>query len=107
MTGLANSQVTCSSNEYIHFNPPANETCEDYMSNYIGAMGGYLEDPTARTDCSFCSIENTNAFLTSISSNFDNRWRDFGIGMVYIFVNIFAALGLYWLLRMPKGRKKA
>ncbi|KAK6214927.1 ABC transporter cdr4 [Colletotrichum tabaci] len=106
-TGLANSQVTCSSNEYIHFNPPANETCEDYMSNYIGAMGGYLEDPTARTDCSFCSIENTNAFLTSISSNFDNRWRDFGIGMVYIFVNIFAALGLYWLLRMPKGRKKA
>ncbi|KAK1972213.1 multidrug resistance protein CDR1 [Colletotrichum sublineola] len=106
-TGLANSKVTCSSEDYIHFSPPDNTTCGSYMSGYIKAMGGYLENPTSRADCSFCPVDNTNAFLASISSNFDNRWRDFGIGMVYIVFNIFAALGLYWLVRMPKGKKKA
>lgn len=106
-TGLANTAVTCAANEYVHFNPPDNQTCADFMSGYISAAGGYLENPSATSDCSFCSIENTNAFLTSISSSFDNRWRDFGIGCVYIVVNIVAALFLYWLVRMPKGKKKA
>lgn len=106
-TGLANTEVTCSSNEYVHFNPPDNQTCRDFMTGYIGQMGGYLENPDATTDCSFCSVANTNSFLASISSNYDNRWRDFGIGMVYIVVNIVAALFLYWLVRMPKGKKKA
>ncbi|EFQ25369.1 ABC-2 type transporter [Colletotrichum graminicola] len=106
-TGLANSKVTCAVNEYVHFNPPDNETCASYMSGYIKTAGGYLENPTARADCSFCSIDNTNTFLTAISSHFDHRWRDFGIGMVYIVFNIFAALALYWLVRMPKGKKKA
>ncbi|KAG8167727.1 hypothetical protein KVR01_003416 [Diaporthe batatas] len=107
-TGLANTAVRCSSNEYVHFDPPANQTCAAYMSDYISAAGGYLENPTATADCSFCSVENTNAFLASISSSFDNRWRDFGIGMVYIVFNIVAALFLYWLVRMPKkGKKKA
>lgn len=106
-TGLANTKVTCSSNEYVHFNPPDNQTCSNFMEGYIGQMGGYLENPDATADCSFCSVANTNAFLTSISSNFDDRWRDWGIGMVYIVVNIAAALFLYWLVRMPKGKKKA
>ncbi|OLN81710.1 ABC transporter CDR4-like protein 1 [Colletotrichum chlorophyti] len=105
-TGLANSDVTCSSNEYVHFSPPDNETCRNFMQGYMAQMGGYLENPESTTECSFCPLADTNAFLTSISSNFDNRWRDFGIGMVYIVVNIAAALFLYWLVRMPKGKKK-
>jgi ATP-binding cassette, subfamily G (WHITE), member 2, PDR len=106
-TGLANTRVTCSSNEYVRFNPPANQTCGEFMKGYIGAAGGYLQNPSATADCSFCSVENTNAFLKAISSSFDHRWRDFGIGMVYIVFNIAAALFLYWLVRMPKGKKKA
>lgn len=106
-TGLANSKVTCSGNEYIHFNPPANDTCATFMKGYIDQAGGYLLNPDATTDCNFCSIADTNAFLTSISSNFDNRWRDFGIGMVYIVFNIAASLFLYWLVRMPKKSKKS
>ncbi|KAF6805269.1 ABC-2 type transporter [Colletotrichum sojae] len=106
-TGLANSEVTCSVNEYIHFNPPDNQTCDSFMRGYMDAAGGYLLHPEATTDCSFCPIADTNVFLKSISSNFDNRWRDFGIGMVYIVFNIAASLALYWLIRMPKGKKKA
>ncbi|TEA10397.1 ZEB2-regulated ABC transporter 1 [Colletotrichum sidae] len=105
-TGLANTDVTCSANEYIRFTPPDNQTCGEFMQKYMDAAGGYLEDTLATADCSFCTIADTNVFLKSISSNFDNRWRDWGIGIVYIVFNIAASLFLYWLVRMPKGKKK-
>ena len=34
-----------------------------------------------------------------------NMWRNFGILWAYIIFNIFAALGVYWLARVPKGKK--
>ncbi|KAL7948144.1 ABC-2 type transporter domain-containing protein [Trichoderma barbatum] len=106
--GLANTHVTCAANELVHLDPPSGETCGEYLGNFITAAGGYLQDSNATTDCSYCPIADTNVFLTSISSNYAHRWRDFGIGMVYIVFNIAASLFLYWLVRMPKkwGKKK-
>lgn len=104
-TGLANTNVTCASNEMVQFTPPAGQNCGDYMADYISVAGGYLQDKNATDTCNFCSIADTNVFLTSISSSYDHRWRDFGIGMVFIVFNIVASLGLYWLVRMPKGTK--
>lgn len=107
-TGLANTQVTCAANEYIVFDPPSNQTCGEYLQDYVSAAGGYVYDEMARSDCQFCPIADTNVFLDSISSSYDTRWRDWGIGMVYIAFNIAASLFLYWLVRMPKnkGNKK-
>ncbi|CAK7198611.1 Multidrug resistance protein [Sporothrix eucalyptigena] len=106
-TGLANTNVVCSANEYIVFDPPSGQTCSDYMASYISQAGGYLQDPSAISNCNFCTVSDTNVFLTSISSSYAHRWRDFGIGMVYIVVNLAASLALYWLVRMPKGKKNA
>lgn len=104
--GLANQQVTCADNEYVTFQPANDLTCGAYMQPYISAAGGYLQDPNATSDCSFCAIENTNAFLSAISSNYGDRWRNFGILWAYIIFNIFGAVFLYWLVRVPKGAKR-
>ncbi|KAK1762467.1 putative abc transporter cdr4 protein [Phialemonium atrogriseum] len=105
-TGLANTKVTCSDNEYVVFNPPDGQTCGQYLEGYVAAAGGYIRNSGAVSDCAYCPVADTNVFLTSISSSYDNRWRDFGLGMVYIVFNIAASLALYWLVRMPKGKKK-
>lgn len=107
-TGLGNTDVTCNSNELVTVNPPENTTCFQFLEEggFIPQAGGYLENPDATSACQYCPMANTNAFLDQISSNFDNRWRDFGIGMVYIVFNIAASLALYWLVRMPKGKRK-
>ncbi len=71
---------------------------------------GYLVDPNAPENCQFCSIGSTNTFLASVGSNYADRWRNFGILWAFIIFNIGAALGLYWLVRVPKkklGGKKA
>lgn len=104
--GVANAPVFCAANEFLHFDAPSGETCGTYLQPYISAAGGYLVDANA-TQCQFCSLDNTNTFLALVNISFAHRWRDFGIMFVFIIFNIFAAVGIYWLARMPKGKKYA
>ena len=106
-TGLANTNVVCSSIEYLHFAAPNGSTCGSYMQSYIENFGGYVLDPAATTDCSFCAIGSTNVFLSSISSHYEQRWRNFSIMWAFIGFNVVAAVAIYWLARVPKEAKKA
>ncbi|PWY81726.1 hypothetical protein BO94DRAFT_587429 [Aspergillus sclerotioniger CBS 115572] len=104
-TGLSGTTVTCEAVEYLTFDPPSNETCQDYMASYISLNGGYLKNPSATSNCDFCTMSSTDTFLASVSSSFSDAWRNFGLMWVYIFFNIVAAVGIYWLARVPKGKK--
>ncbi|KIM94271.1 hypothetical protein OIDMADRAFT_106738 [Oidiodendron maius Zn] len=105
---VANTAVVCAPNEFRHFLPPAGQTCAEYMNDYINVLGsgGYLEDPGATGNCSYCSFDSTNQFLSEISSSYSHRWRNFGIMWVYIIFNVFMAVFLYWLVRVPKNKGK-
>lgn len=104
-TGIANQRTHCAENEFVSFQPRSGETCAEYMRPYIRHNGGYLQDPGAMQDCSFCSYDDTNVFLNLIGLDYGNVWRDFGLMWVYIFFNVFAAVGIYWLARVPKKSK--
>ncbi|KIW02434.1 uncharacterized protein PV09_06248 [Verruconis gallopava] len=104
--GVANTKITCASNEYLHFQPLEGQTCSQYMSRYINNFGGYLENPDATSNCSFCTTSDTNAFLASINASYSHRWRNFGIMWAYVVFNVAAALLLYYLVRVPKGARK-
>ncbi|KIX03156.1 uncharacterized protein Z518_06707 [Rhinocladiella mackenziei CBS 650.93] len=105
-TAVAHTDVTCASNEYLHFSPPAGETCGSYMRDYIDAFGGYLQDTAATSNCSFCRISSTDTFLSSVSAHPQYMWRNFGIMWAYIVFNIAGAVALYWLVRVPKKNGK-
>ena len=104
-TGLANNKITCSSIEFLHFNPPPNQTCGQYMSNYTTAFGGYLTNNDTTTTCDFCLGSSTNTYLATLASKYSNRWRNFGIMWAFVIFNIFAALALYWYARVPRKQK--
>ncbi|KAL2817106.1 ABC-2 type transporter-domain-containing protein [Aspergillus granulosus] len=103
-TGLSGTTVTCEAIEYLSFNPPSNETCQSYMADYIASAGGYLKDPSATSNCEFCTISSTDTYLASVSSYYSDAWRNFGLMWVYILFNIVAAVSIYWLARVPKGK---
>lgn len=107
VTGLANTDVVCSSIEFNTFNPPSGKTCAEYMEPYISAFGGYLQENTGNSTpkCQFCGASKTNTVLASLSVHYSNRWRDFGILWAYVLFNICAALFLYWLARVPRKQK--
>ncbi|KAI1076849.1 ABC-2 type transporter-domain-containing protein [Whalleya microplaca] len=105
---VANTAVECYSNEFLHFDPPNNLTCGEFLNNYTMAVGGYVQPGTFdyTSDCSFCTVNETNVYLASAKSYYSERWRNFGIFLAYIVFNIFGALFLYWLTRVPKGSQR-
>lgn len=105
-TGVANTSSECAANEFATFDPPANQTCAQYMDPYIQASGGgYLQNPEATSGCSYCSMSSTNQFLAAVDIYWKDAWRNFGLMWVYVIFNLFGALFLYWLLRVPKGKR--
>lgn len=115
-TGVANTAVVCAEQEYLHFNPPTGQQCWEYLSPYINgnlsvgipAAGGYLTEASknATSDCAFCTISDTNAFLAGVNIDYKDRWMNFGLMWVYIVFNACGAVFLYWLARVPKNTNK-
>jgi ABC-type multidrug transport system permease subunit len=105
--GLGRAKVKCSDIEILTFDPPANTTCQDYMAKYQELAGGTVLNPDATSACQFCSVADTDVFLQQVSVNYDDKWRNFGLLIVYIAFNIGMAYVFYWLARVPKkwGKK--
>ncbi|KAF2632128.1 opaque-specific ABC transporter CDR3 [Macroventuria anomochaeta] len=103
-TTLGQAPAYCANTEFQHF-APANGTCLEYMQEYMSMAGGYLRDGQATDQCQYCQLDNTDQFLRRINANWDTRWRDFGLLWVYVAFNVAAAMCLYWLCRVPKGKK--
>jgi len=102
-TGVANTLVECSDIEILNFQPENGATCGEWMGDWIKAAGGYLVNENATIDCGYCTVRETNDFLKLVGSDYDLRWRNWGLLIVYCMVNFGGALGLYWLARAPKG----
>ncbi|CAH0014693.1 unnamed protein product [Clonostachys rhizophaga] len=112
-TAVAGAPVVCADNEFLSIIPPDGQTCQQYLNDYINGVagstlkidqphGGYLQDPLATAECQFCPMASTDAFLAGVNIDYKDRYRNFGIMWAYIIFNVFAALFVYWLARMPK-----
>lgn len=101
---LADAPVHCSPEEFLNFQKPENASCVEYMQPFIDAAGGYLT-ASSGDECRFCPMDDTNVFLEGISMSFAHSWRNFGLLWAYCVFNIAVAIGLYWLVRVPKARK--
>ena len=106
-TAVANTDVVCADYEVLYLSPPArgNITCGDFLGPFSDTAGGRVLTPGALDRCGYCPLATTNDFLARFDLRFDTRWRDFGIVWLYILLNIVAALGLYWFVRMPKVKR--
>lgn len=107
-TGIANVNIECADYELVHFDPASGQTCSEYMQPFIQSRGtGYLTNPSATSDCSFCSVSHTNDYLSGVGSSYHHRWRNYGIFIAYIVFDYAATVFLYWYMREPKSAKKA
>ncbi|OGE47287.1 hypothetical protein PENARI_c051G08975 [Penicillium arizonense] len=104
-TAVSGTDVTCSTDEILTFNPPGSQTCYEYLNAYAERTGGSILNPNATSSCSYCSMKSTDTFLAQVDSYYSEAWRNFGIMWAYLVFNIVAALGIYWWARVPKGNK--
>ncbi|KAJ5640919.1 hypothetical protein N7528_000544 [Penicillium herquei] len=103
---LHGREVTCSGDELNVFDPPANQTCYQYMSNYLDAAGGAIYNPNATANCEYCSMTSADDYLAAREIYYDDRWRDYGIFWCYFVFNILGAIVLYYLFRVRTSKAK-
>ncbi|KAI1075018.1 ABC-2 type transporter-domain-containing protein [Whalleya microplaca] len=100
--GVANHEVHCADIELLILQPPAGQTCGDYLGPFTQLAGGAIYNPEATSGCEFCPVVNSNTFLESVDIYYEDRWRNLGLVWAYIVFNFGAALFCYWLARVPK-----
>lgn len=103
-TAVGRSEVICSSSELLHVSPPGGISCGEFLESFVAASGGTVLNPSATDSCSYCPFTTTDQYLAQYEISYDNRWRDFGLIWVYVVFNVLAALALYWVFRVPKGK---
>ncbi|TQN68488.1 ZEB2-regulated ABC transporter 1, partial [Colletotrichum shisoi] len=101
-TQLHDRPVTCSATETSVFDPPANQTCGEYLADYLRTAPGQLQNPDATAQCRYCSLSNADQYLAGSNIFYDDRWRNFGIVWAFIVFNIFIAVISYYLVRVKK-----
>ncbi|KAJ5729680.1 ABC multidrug transporter A-2 [Penicillium malachiteum] len=101
--GLSGNEAKCSSIELLTVNPPDGQNCSTYLDTYTNNYGATLMNPGAIKDCQMCSISTTDQFLAEVNVYYSDHWRNIGLLFVYIVFNIFMAIFLYWLARVPKN----
>ncbi|KAF7560227.1 hypothetical protein G7046_g3935 [Stylonectria norvegica] len=102
-TSISGADVTCASNEILTIKSPGVMSCGDFMGPFIEYAGGKLVNPASTDACEYCPIATSNEYLSQFEIYYADRWRNFGLLWVYVGFNVIAAMGLYWVFRVPKG----
>lgn len=103
-TMLHGRQVECSSTEASIFNPPAGQTCQQYLAPYLAQAEGKLQNPSDTSQCRYCSLSNADQFLAGSGISWNARWRDFGLMWAYIVFDIAGAVVLYYMFRVRQKK---
>ncbi|KAH7144143.1 ABC-2 type transporter [Dactylonectria estremocensis] len=106
-TLLHGRTVECSVDETSVFDPPQNQTCGDYLSEFLSEASGSLQNPDATEQCRYCSLTVADQYLSGSNIFYSERFRNFGIVWAFIFFNIFIAVATYYMFRVRTWNFKA
>ncbi|KAF3941690.1 hypothetical protein ABW19_dt0210327 [Dactylella cylindrospora] len=102
--GLANSEVICNARELVRVYAPDGMTCGEYLGAFELMATANVVNPDSTDFCDICSVTNTNTFLAGLGVQYSQRWRNWVIFSAYSVFNVFAAVGMYYLVRVPKDK---
>lgn len=81
--------IHCDLDEIVSVDPPAGMTCSQYLAAFAETAGGYLTNANDSQACGYCPYRTKDIFFTeNFSISYSHRWRDFGILIAYVFINV-------------------
>ncbi|KAK6609283.1 ABC drug exporter [Botrytis cinerea] len=89
--GVHSVPIICSASELTIVQPPAGQTCGQYLATYLsgtgmgGASMGYLSNYNATEDCGYCPYQVGDDYAISFSYFYSERVRDWGIFTLFCF----------------------
>ncbi|KAH7114874.1 ABC-2 type transporter [Dactylonectria macrodidyma] len=106
-TLLHGRAVECSVDETSVFSPPQNQTCGEYMSDFLSDAPGMLQNPDATEQCRYCSLTVADQYLSGSGIFYSERFRNFGIMWAFILFNVFIAVATYYMFRVKTWNFKS
>lgn len=99
-TILHDRPIQCSKVELSVFDPPAGQTCGEYLAPYLVQSPGILLNAESMSDCQFCALTTADQYVSQNEIVWAERWRNWGIVWVYVAFNIIVATVLYFVFRV-------
>lgn len=101
-TTFPSVNIKCSPTEATHFNPPPNQTCNQYAGNFVSniAGAGYLVNPGASADCQYCPYKSGSEYMQMLNVHDGDKWRCFGIFLAFVIVNWFLVYFFIYTVRV-------
>jgi ABC-type multidrug transport system permease subunit len=99
-------EVRCNEDEFARFSAPPGQTCDSYVSSFIGDAGGYVQVASDGL-CEYCQYATGDEFGRTFSVYYSNIWRDFGIFCAFILFNYAVVYFATWLKFKGKNPFKA
>lgn len=97
LTGIP---VECAESETAHFDAPPGQTCTQYAGAFAQSSGGYLLNPDATSNCMLCPYSVGDQYLSTLNIQASQKWRDFGIFLIFVFSNWFLVYFFIWSVRV-------
>lgn len=85
-------KVQCSAGELYTFDPPANQTCEQWASPYVAIHGGQIVNPEATNNCGYCPVATGEEFYAAFGMDFSERGRNIGILIAFTAFNTIGTI---------------
>ncbi|KAG4436662.1 hypothetical protein IFR05_007841 [Cadophora sp. M221] len=96
--------VRCKESEFAVFEPFTNQTCGEYLNDYLQQMGSgsNLTNPDATTNCRVCQYKTGADYLRTVNlPEYYYGWRDAGIFVIFV----FSGYGFVYLLMKLRTKK--
>ncbi|WFD00124.1 hypothetical protein MYAM1_002870 [Malassezia yamatoensis] len=101
--------VHCLDEEMQQINPPAQQTCAQYMQGFSSPQGdpaggtGYFKQQSDGS-CLYCQYRRGDDYLATVRMHASGKYRDLGITLAYIAFNTALLFGLFYLFRIHKWK---
>ena len=92
--------IFCRDFELVTFRAPAGETCRSYAASFLANAPGYLQNDSDPNACGYCPMSYGESYVESIGYAYEHRWRDWGIFLIFILVNVILSFAFTWYMRI-------
>ncbi|KAK9471338.1 P-loop containing nucleoside triphosphate hydrolase protein [Dipodascopsis tothii] len=107
ITSLRDSEIICAPAEISTFIPPDGLTCMEFAGSWLTEVGtGQLLNPNATASCEYCHLSSGKEYLQSIGIQGTTRWRDIGVYIAFVILNVILPFAVYYLAREFKWKRK-
>jgi len=73
-----------------------------YASDFVRSVGAGYISTTANGTCAYCPYANGNEYLATLNIKPEQKWRDFGVFLVFVFSNWALVYFFIYTVRVKK-----